>query len=188
MLFKTGNRTRVDIYLEQMTTPGSTFKPGRVSKEKALQKLKQYCGYQERSHTEVKQKLYSLGLFKKESEEVISALIEEGYLNEERFAIQFASGKFRIKGWGKQKILHGLKQKGVSPYCIRKALDSIDQTEYGKSFLRKANKKWGSLKSEKNIFVKKTKWRNFLLQKGFEPLLMKTFSFGGKPEAGTEAD
>jgi regulatory protein len=188
MHFKTGKRTRVVLYLEQMGLPGSPYKPGRISREKALQKLKHYCGYQERSHAEVRQKLYAMGLFKKESEEVLSDLIQEGYLNEERFAIQFASGKFRIKAWGKQKILHGLKQKGVSPYVLLKALDSIDQTEYLKSFARQADKKWLSLKSEKNIFVKKTKWRNYLLQKGFEPSLMKTFSFTGKSEAGQETD
>ena len=83
---------------------GSPYSPGRISPEKAMQKLKHYCGYQERSHLEVKQKLYSLGLMKKEVEELISRLIEEGYLNEERFAIHFASGKLRIKGWGRQKI------------------------------------------------------------------------------------
>mgnify|MGYP001548641767 FL=1 len=163
-----------------MKNPGSTYKPGRTSREKALQKLKHYCGYQERSHGEVKQKLYTLGLFKNEVDEIISQLIQEGYLNEERFAIQFASGKFRIKGWGKQKIQYGLKERGVSAYNIRKALDSVDPEEYQKSFLRQAEKKWLSLKSEKNIFAKKTKWRNYLLQKGFEHALMQSFSFPEK--------
>jgi regulatory protein len=169
-----------------MTNPRSSFKPNRVSKEKALQKLKHYCGYQERSHGEVKEKAYSLGLFRNEVEEVISALIEEGYLNEERFALRFASGKSRIKGWGKQKILHGLREKGVSSFNIRKALDGIDPDEYAKSFSRHAEKKWLSLKGEKNIFVKKTKWRNYLLQKGFEPALVQSFSFPEK--AGRNAD
>ncbi len=177
MRFKTGNRTPVVLYLDQMAIQGSSFRPGRVSKEKAFQKLKHYCSYQERNHGEVKQKLYSLGLFKKEVEELISDLIQEDYLNEERYAIQFASGKFRIKGWGKQKILYALKQKGASPYCIKKALAGIDETEYLRSFNRQADKKWASLQSEKNIFAKKTKWRNHLLHKGFEPVLVNTFSF-----------
>ena len=66
-----------------------------LTKEQALQKLKHYCGYQERSHSEVKEKLYSLGVGKKDHDEIISTLIEENYLNEERFAIAFAGGKFR---------------------------------------------------------------------------------------------
>ena len=73
-----------------MRSLDSSYSRGRTSPEKALQKLKHYCGYQERSHAEVRQKLYTLGLYKAEVEELISRLIEEGYLNEERFARMFA--------------------------------------------------------------------------------------------------
>ena len=159
-----------------MAASGSTYPTGRISTEKALQKLKHYCGYQERSHAEVKQKLYSLGLFKKDVEELISRLIEEKYLNEERFAIQFVSGKSRLKGWGKQKIRHELRLKGVSSFCINKALNTLDDADYQKSFDRQAGKKWKALRSEKNIFVKKHKWQQWLLQKGFEPALIQNWS------------
>src|SRR5690606_29368486 len=99
------------------------------SKEEALQKARHYCGYQERCHQEVKEKLYSFCLRKDEVEELLRTLIQENYLNEERFAIQFAGGKFRIKQWGKVKIQHALKQKQVSEYCIRKALASLDEED-----------------------------------------------------------
>jgi regulatory protein len=167
---------------------GSPYSPRRTSPEKAMQKLKHYCGYQERSHQEVKQKLYSLGLIKKEVEELISRLIEEGYLNEERFAMLFASGKLRIKAWGKQKIRFELRQRGISEFCITKALKSIDESEYITGFNRLAGKKWHSLQSEKNIFVKKNKWQQYLLQKGFEPALIKTWSFPGNQEDSPLAD
>ena len=72
----------------------------RLSKEQAWQKIKHYCAYQERSHYEAKQKLYSFGLYSNEVEDLLSRLIEEDYLNEERFAEQFAGGKFRMKQWG----------------------------------------------------------------------------------------
>jgi regulatory protein len=160
-----------------MPTSGSSYSRARTSPEKALQKLKHYCGYQERSHAEVKQKLYSLGLFEKESEELISRLIEEEYLNEERFAIAYASGKSRNNGWGRIKIRYGLEQKGVSRYCILKALQSLDESEYIACFQRIADKKWLSLRSEKNIFVKKNKWQQFLLQRGFEQAIIKNSSF-----------
>jgi len=160
-----------------MTESGSSNFRVRISVEKALQKLKHYCGYQERSHSEVRQKLYSLGLFKKEVDELISQLIEEGYLNEERFARQFASGKSRIKGWGRQKIQYELRQRGISEFCIMNALRSLDTTEYEDGFNRLASKKWTSLLDEKNIFVKKSKWQEFLLQRGFEPELIKKWSF-----------
>src|SRR3978361_1755404 len=105
-----------------MSPTGSSYSSGRTSPEKALQKLKHYCGYQERSHAEVKHKLYSLGLHESEVQELICRLIDEEYLNEERFAIAYASGKSRNNGWGRIKISHGLEQKGISKYCILKAL------------------------------------------------------------------
>jgi regulatory protein len=171
-----------------MSSSGSSYSQGRTSPEKALQKLKHFCGYQERSHTEVKQKLYSMGLFKNEVEELISRLIEEEYLNEERFALHFTSGKSRIKGWGKVKIRYELKQKGISEFCIVKALKSLDESEYTASFKRIADKKWLALQSEKNIFAKKNKWRQFLLQRGFDHAIIKTWSSPEETEAGPAAD
>src|SRR5690349_6245404 len=97
-----------------------------LTKEQALQKLRQYCAYQERSHSEVQQKLWDLGVRKADHDEIITALIEDDYLNEERFAIQFAGGKFRMKDWGRKKIYYALKEKKVSDYCIKRALSAID--------------------------------------------------------------
>ncbi|HRD43896.1 MAG TPA: RecX family transcriptional regulator, partial [Ferruginibacter sp.] len=103
-----------------------------IGKEKAWQKIKHYCAYQERSHKEVKEKLYGFGLYKAEVELLLTQLIEENYLNEERFATAFAGGKFRMKQWGRQKIKYELKQKQVSDYCIKKALAAIDGEQYEK--------------------------------------------------------
>ena len=138
------------------------------SKEEALQKAKQYCAYQERCHSEVKEKLYSLGMNKNEVEELLSELISDNYLNEERFAIQFAGGKFRIKQWGRIKIKYALKQKQVSEYCIKKALAAIDERDYNKTLEKLFEQKLKTLKAEKNIFIKKRKLQDHLLQKGFE--------------------
>ena len=139
-----------------------------ISKEEALQKAKQYCAYQERCHSEVKEKLYSFGLHKKDVDELLSQLIRENYLNEERFAILYAGGKFRIKQWGKIKIKYSLKQKQVSDYCIKKALAAIDEKDYAKTVQKLFDQKLKTLKAEKNIFVKKRKLQDHLMQKGFE--------------------
>ena len=138
------------------------------SKEEALQKAKQYCAYQERCHSEVKDKLYSFGMNKKEVDELLSELISENYLNEERFAILYAGGKFRIKHWGKVKIKYSLKQKQVSEYCIKKALAGIDEKDYAKTVQKLFDQKLKTLKAEKNIFIKKRKLQDHLMQKGFE--------------------
>jgi regulatory protein len=140
----------------------------RIGKEQALQKLKHYCGYQERSHAEARDKLYSFGLFKQEVEELVARLIEEDYLNEERFAIAFAGGKFRIKKWGKIKITHALKEKRVGDYCVKKAIELIDEKEYEDTLQELMISKWESLNSETNIFSKTKKTHDYLLQKGFE--------------------
>jgi regulatory protein len=140
----------------------------RIGKEQALQKLKHYCGYQERSHAEAREKLYGYGLFKPEVEEILSRLIEEDYLNEERFAMAFAGGKFRMKGWGRIKITEALKEKRVSDYCIKKAMKQIDDGNYTSSLERFAGSKWDSLKGESNIYVKMRKTQDYLLQKGYE--------------------
>jgi regulatory protein len=140
-----------------------------LSREQALQKAKHYCSYQERCHAEVKEKLYSFGLRKAGTEALLSQLIEEGYLNEERFAIQFARGKFRMKQWGRIKIVYELKQKRISEYCIKKALKQISEEEYLETLNKLAARKWKSLKGENNLFVKLRKTQDYLLQKGFEP-------------------
>jgi len=141
--------------------------------DQSLPKIKQYCAYQERCHSEVRNKLYSFGLNKQEVEEIISILITEDYLNEERFAIHFAGGKFRMKQWGKIKIKQALKFKQVNDYCIRKALKEIDEKGYERVFQKLAEQKLKTLKGEKNIFIKKRKLQDFLLQKGFETNLVR---------------
>src|SRR6185503_6037061 len=90
--------------------------------EQATPKIKHFCAYQERCHAEVRDKLYSFGLHRKDVDGIIVVLIGDNYLNEERFAINFAGGKFRMKHWGKNKIKQRLKLKQVSDYCIKKAL------------------------------------------------------------------
>jgi len=141
--------------------------------KQSFQKIKHFCAYQERCHSEVKQKLYGFGLNKNEVEQIISTLIEENYLNEERFAMQFAGGHFRTKNWGRIKIKYELKQKQVSDYCIKKALLQIEEEEYLKTLDKLAAAKLNLLKAEKNIFVKKKKLQNYLQQKGYEVDLIK---------------
>lgn len=143
-----------------------------IGTERGLQKIKHFCTYQERSHYQVKEKLYSFGLYKKEVETILSQLIEENYLNEERYAIAFTSGKFRIKKWGRIKIKYELTQNKLSDYCIKAALRSIDEKEYEKTLCQLFEAKKKTLHTEKNIFIKKQKLFAYLMQKGFEPALI----------------
>lgn len=142
--------------------PNKSLTPGQ-----AFEKIKHYCAYQERSHSEVKQKLYGYGLRKSDVEELISKLIENNNLNEERFATLFAGGKFRIKKWGRKKIEYELRQKNVSSYCIRIALQEISPEDYLDTATKLAIKKWDSLANE-NQYTRQGKTSKYLYQKGYE--------------------
>lgn len=142
-----------------------------LTREQALQKLKHYCAYQDRCHQDVKEKLYSLGVWKRDQDEIMATLIEENYLNEERFAVAFAGGKFRIKGWGRVKIKYELKQKQVSDYCIKKALKQIDEDEYQTQLQKTAVDKYNALKGEQYL-IRKKKTMDYLIAKGFESQLV----------------
>lgn len=126
-----------------------------------------YCAYRERAHSEVRQKLYEYGLRSEAVEELMAWLITENFLNEERYAITYAGSKFRQKQWGRIKIQQQLQQKGVSDYCINKALQEIDEDEYLATINRLIEKKM-AIKAD-NIYEKRHKIARFLIGKGFEP-------------------
>lgn len=140
----------------------------RITKEEAIQKIKHYCNYQERSHYEVKEKLFSYGLYKSVVDEILVLLIQEDYLNEERFAKKYVSGKFKMNDWGRIKIEQGLKQRQVSTYNIRTALKQINEEDYQNLLKKLALTKWKQLKGEQYL-RREAKTQNYLLQKGFEP-------------------
>ena len=139
----------------------------KLTASEVRKKIYHYCAYQERSHQEVKNKLYDLELSSQEIDELISHLITEGYLNEERFAIQFAGGKFRMKQWGKKKILYALREKKVSDYSIKKALAEINEDDYLVVLKKLAEEKYNLLKDEQYMDRKK-KTIDYLIQKGYE--------------------
>lgn len=139
----------------------------------ALQKIKIYCAYQERCHSEVETKLYLYGLTTTEVGECICTLIEENYLNEERYAIAYAGGKCRINHWGKQKISYTLKQKKVSDYCIKKALLQITDDDYEKAYAKNELVALASAKGEKNSYTKKRKISDYLRSRGYETYLIQ---------------
>jgi regulatory protein len=130
-----------------------------------------FCNYQERSHQEVKDRLYELGSYPDEVNELIGELIQADLLNEERFARAFARGKFKLKHWGRIKITHELKAHRISEYLLKKALKEIDPSEYFGTAQRLGERKWETLK-EKDSFAKRGKVYRYLQQKGYEPVII----------------
>jgi regulatory protein len=134
--------------------------------------IHKYCAYQERSHDEARNKLYELGATRDEVEHIIADLISDNILNEERFARSFARGKWRIKKWGKIKIIHSLKALRVSEYCIKKAMTEIDGEEYYNVLLRLTDKKWDELRTERLTATRKSKTYRYLAGRGYESSLI----------------
>jgi regulatory protein len=144
-----------------------------LTPEQVFQKLRHYCAYQERCQQEVRAKLYTFGINKTKVEELLTRLIEEDLVNEERYSIQYAGGKFRVKEWGKIRIRAELRQRKISTYCIEKALNAIDPSDYEKTLMRLCQKKWTSLRNTDNPYVKHAQTASFLQQRGFEPELIQ---------------
>lgn len=142
-------------------------KPTTFTPQQAKAKAQHYCAYQERSQQEVRDKLYAWGLHREDVENMIAELIEDGFLNEDRFAKAYALGKFRMKGWGKQKITQGLRAKNVSDRLIKEALLLIEDENYLKEGIKIAYKKIKTLKNEDSN-SKRQKIYKFLLSKGYE--------------------
>jgi len=147
-------------------------KPKKIlSRKEAKLKAADYCAYQERSQQEVRDKLYSFGLHYNDVEETISELITESFINEERFAKAYVGGKFRMKKWGRLKILQGLKQHRISEYCIKKGMLEISESDYFNTIENLVLKKKSTLNIE-DAFTANRKIASYLHQKGFEPNLV----------------
>ena len=139
----------------------------KLTPSQALLKAANYCACQERCHIEVLEKLSEWGIWGIDAQEILLTLIEQNYLNEERFAIAFAGGKFRVKHWGKVKIKLELKQRDISEYCLNKALNEISDQDYLHTLNEQIDKKWAETK-DKNLLSKRAKVARYVIGKGFE--------------------
>ena len=142
--------------------------------EQIKRKLERYCVYQDRCHKEIETKLREFILIEEAKNQIILHLLEHDFLNEERFSKSFARGKFRIKKWGKQRIVRELKQRDISAYNIKTALKEIDEDVYLITVLEITEKR-NNLIIEPDIYKRKKKLSDFLMRKGYEyDLIFKT--------------
>jgi regulatory protein len=107
-------------------------------------------------------------------DEMISQLITDGFLNEERFAKAFAGGKFRMKKWGKLKIQNELEFLGLTKNCIHRGLKEIEPVDYSRTLKALIKKKSSEIKEE-NLFKKRDKVARFVIGKGYEPEMVWEF-------------
>ena len=134
--------------------------------ESARPRLEKYCAYQERSHKQVYEKCRTLGLNDEDTNHLLVELIRSNFLNEERFVDAYVKGKFKIKSWGKQKIVQGLKLAGVSQKLIQEKIKTIETDNYLETIQKLAEKKYKTVKGSSD-YEKEIKVKRYLLTKGF---------------------
>ncbi|MEP6804224.1 MAG: regulatory protein RecX [Flavobacterium sp.] len=142
-----------------------------MTNKEALLKLEHFCAYQERCHSEVVNKLYSLKMTPDEIDTIVVQLIESDFLNESRFACSFARGKHRIKHWGRIRITNELKMRHISPFNITLALKEISNEEYEATFEQLSERCWNGI-HEKNVLKKRKKFCDYMLRRGYESFLV----------------
>lgn len=153
--------------------------PKIFSREQAKIKAESYCAYQERSQFEMRNKLYEWGLHETDVEEIISELIGQNFLNEERFALAYTLGKFRVKAWGRIKIRQGLKLKRVPDKLIIKSLKIIDEKDYMEKLRQLLEKKSDTIR-EKEPFKLRYKLMRYAASKGYEQELISDLLISNK--------
>lgn len=135
-------------------------------------KAASYCAYQERTQDEVRQRLKDWNVWGDEAEEIITELILENFLNEERFAKVFAGSKFRVKKWGRRKIMFELKKRRLSDYCIKAGMSEIDDEAYYETLTTLIEKKKHDYRKEESEYKLNQKVAAFLVGKGYESNLI----------------
>lgn len=101
-----------------------------ISEEKVLWRLAEQCSRCEHSTGEVDQKMRQWGLTAAEREHIIDRLVEEKYVDNERFCRAFVSDKIRFDKWGRRKIETALYKKGVGRDVFDPILDAVDNEKY----------------------------------------------------------
>lgn len=135
--------------------------------QKIKSKLENFCAYQERSLYEVEKKLNSLTVINEDKKRIVSHLIQNNFLNQDRFVETYVSGKVNQKRWGKEKIRVGLIQHKIPKINIDQAINNIPEKTYQKNLLILAQRKTLSIKKEEELNLKKAKLMRFLYSKGY---------------------
>lgn len=143
--------------------------PSPLTPDEALVRLENFCAYRERCPREVRRKMTELNLEGETAEQVWQVLVGDGYVDEERFALAFAGGKFRTNHWGRVRIRLELQQRAIPPHLIQRGLEAIDEAEYLAVLQELLTKKYKQYRSDPNA---RAKVATSLIRAGFEPELV----------------
>jgi len=151
----------------------NSLKKQRSTPSQALKKLERYCAYQDRCHQEVRRKLYDVGLYGEDVDQVMAKLIESRFLDEERFARSYARGKFRMKKWGRIRIQIELKRRQISKYCLKAAMQELEEFDYEGTLKTLLEKRYEKQKSDLHPYAKRQDLITYGMRKGYEIEVIK---------------
>ena len=149
----------------RLLMPSKAAKP--LTSDQVLDKIAKYCAYQERCVKDVRDKMKTYDISQEDREKILDYLLDNRFVNDERFAKSFVRGKINQSGWGMNKIRFHLVQKGIAKEIIDEALEQTDEEVYRQRLIDILRVKAKSVKAETE-FEKKRKLAAFAMQKGFE--------------------
>jgi len=138
-----------------------------LTPDQVLDKIAKYCAYQERCVKDVRDKLKTFDIPQKEKDEILDYLLDNRFVNDDRFAKSFVRGKINQSGWGANKIRFHLIQKGIDKDIIEETLGQTDEETYRQRLIDILKTKSKTVKAE-NDFERKRKLAAYAMQKGFE--------------------
>ena len=142
-----------------------------LTPDQVLDKMAKYCAYQERCVKDVRDKLKAFEISEEEKAKILDYLLDNRFVNDERFAKSFVRGKVNQSGWGVNKIRFHLIQKGIDKDIIEEALGQTDEEVYKQRLIEILKTKAKTVKVS-NDFEKKRKLAAYAMQKGFEGSLV----------------
>jgi regulatory protein len=135
---------------------------------KWLDKLETYCAYQERTKQDVFQKMNRMKLPESIQQRIIKSLLEDQFLNEERYIKMFINAKINLKRDGLQKIKYALRKKQVDLKLVEGILKDYQNENYVENIRSLVIKKWEILKLKHEPRVSKEKLIRYMLGKGYQ--------------------
>jgi regulatory protein len=142
-----------------------------LTPDQVLDKMAKYCAYQERCVKDVRDKLKTFEIPEEEKAKILDYLLDNRFVNDERFVKSFVRGKVNQSGWGVNKIRFHLIQKGIDKDIIEEALGQTDEEAYRQRLIEILKTKAKTVKAGSD-FEKKRKLAAYAMQKGFEGSLV----------------
>lgn len=142
-----------------------------ITPENAFLRLATMCARCEQAEGDLRRKLHDWGLAQTDASAVIQRLKQERYLDNGRFARAYCRDKLRFNGWGRIKIEHMLRGKGIEQENIDAALGEIDEQQYA-DILHEALAAKAKTLSGKPQEQARAALMRFAASRGFEPALI----------------